>query len=895
LKLLPTLAAALTLLLSALPSVVQAQSVPILDPNKTPYPRASLHDFSNLVPAPAGQRGFMKTQGEHFYWEDGSRARFWGINIANTSLQETDENIEAMIKNFRAAGFNLVRLHHFDERGGIIDLDAKDSRQFFEARVKKLDFWIAKARENGLYVYLDLLDYRKFKDGDGVENAEAIGRSAKPYACFDPRLIELQKEYARKLMREHINQYTGLAYADDPAIVMLEIYDENGLFMRRGLWRSMPQPYAGRFKTLWNDWLRSKYQTTAALRLAWTDDSGKSALFEPEKLEDGTVELPAMTWTPNQVSAADRPYSALARRSDGARFAYDVHRRYFREMKAYLRNEVGVKVPLCVTGRYDDLPDLSSQAAELDFIGCNFYYDHPYWGGGQPQWQLPSYFHNRNPLSDVDETSMAAATGLARVKGKPFVVREWNYCWPNRNRAGGMLEAAAFAALHDVDAMILFVYETSPTARVSYFNVRSDPARWGMAAIGAQMYLGEMIAPAKHKIVVPYGTTDTFTYTKYHNPLYALGWTTRIENDFFDGQTYVADGKTDLIVPPGRSATGRYSNAPVLLYGDLLNKDLSGKVAAQPDFLNEYGLTAKRSPHSTFAYDGMVFDELEVPNSPVALSLNLSSLRQKGLRPIGVNEAENAAHGFVDMARKRVVFGSLDRTQVLRAALDALQLFQDVPNNHANVVHNVFRSDTGEIFRDAASGRLIINTPQVQALSGNLIGVSGFSGGLGVKNARNGALIGVSLDGKPLVRSERYVIKMVTDARNLDEVASRDPRFLKNPEGQWKLTTFGKGPVSTSGKSAPLPLLISLGNKPLFSVFLDGGSWELYVNGNERQFYCDTPGARFTLGTSAKTGVNWQTVSTKGAVTTQTLPHATFPREAALVREAVKTEAVKRN
>ncbi|HEX9997284.1 MAG TPA: hypothetical protein VGB45_09085 [Abditibacterium sp.] len=865
-------------------SPIWAQNAPILDPNKTPYPRASLHDFSNLVPAPAGTKGFLQTKGAHFYWEDGTRARFWGINVANTSLQESDADIEAMVKGFRAAGFNLVRLHHFDERGGIIDLDAPNSRQFVADRLRKLDFWIAKARENGLYLYLDLLDYRRFKDGDGVEAAVEIGRSAKPYAAFDPRLIELQQEYATKLLRDHVNPYTGLSYADDPAIVMLEIYDENGLFMRRGLWRSMPEPYAGRFKTLWNDWLKSKYASTGALRAAWTDNSGKSALFDGEKLEEGTIELPAMTWTPKQVSDADRPYSHIARRSDGARFAADVHRRYFREMKTFLREKVGFRAPLCVTGRYDDLPDLSSQAAELDFIGCNFYYDHPYWGQGTPQWKLPSYFHNRNPLSDVDETSMAAATGLARVKGKPFVVREWNYCWPNKNRAAGMLEAAAFAALHDVDAMILFVYETSKTPRVGYFNVRSDPARWGMAAIGAQIFLGELISPARHKIVVPYGTVDTFTYTKYHNPFYALGWTTRIENDFFEGETYVADGKTDLILPPGRSAVGKYSGAPSLLYGGLLNAGLSGKIASQPSFLKEYKLTARRSPLGSFVYDGLVFDPFEVPKKPVALPLDLKSVRSKGLRPIGVNEAEGAAHGFVDDVRQRLVFGALDRGDVLRAALDALQRFRDVPNNHSNTVQNVFRSDTGQIFRDAASGRLILNAPQIQALCGNLAGVSGIAGGLGVKNARNGALVAVSLDGLPLVSSKRYVIKMVTDARNLDEETGRDPRFLRNPAGQWRLTKFGLGPVSTGGKASPLPLQVSLGGKQLLSVFLDGGLWELYVNGNERQFYCDTPGTRFTFGTQRRIGAKWQVVGRDGAVFSRT-GASVFPQEAALVRQ----------
>ncbi|MBW3635928.1 MAG: hypothetical protein KY445_05600 [Armatimonadetes bacterium] len=841
-----------------------AQPAPILDPNKTPYPRASLHDFSNLVPAPAGAKGFLTTKGEHFYWADGSRAKFWGINVANTSLQESDADIEAMVKNFRAAGFNLVRLHHFDERGGIIDLDAPDSRQFVAARLKKLDFWIAKARENGLYVYLDLLDYRRFKEGDGVANAEAIGRSAKPYAAFDPKLIELQKEYARKLMREHVNSYTGLAYADDPAIVMLEIYDENGLFMRRGLWRSMPEPYATNFKRLWNEWLRSKYPTTSALRAAWTDGSGKSALFARENLENGTVELPAMTWTPNQVSAADRPYSLLARRNDGARFAYDVHRRYFREMKAYLRNDLGVRIPLCVTGRYDDLPDLSSQAAELDFIGCNFYYDHPYWGGGLPQWKLPSYFHNKNPLSDVAETSMAAATGLARVKGKPFVVREWNYCWPNQGRGAGMLEAAAFAAFHDVDAMILFVYETSKTARVGYFNVRSDPARWGMAAIGAQIYLGGLIAPARHKVVVPYGTVDTFTYTKYHNPLYALGWTTRIENDFFEGQTYIADRGTDLIVPPGRSSVGRYAGAPALLYGGVLTKDLSGKSAAQPDFLSSYRLNLRRNNVPVLRYDGLLFDALQAPATPAASVLPLSAVRAISSRPIGVNESANAAHGFVDDAQKRLVFGSLHRDEVLGAALDALRRFGGVPNDPSKVARNAFYSDTRQIFRDAANGRLILNAPQVQALGGNLSGVKGIAGGLGVKNARNGAIVAVSLDGLPLVRSRRYVIKMVTDARNLDEIVVRDPRFIRSPNGQWMLTQFGKGPVSTSGKNTAPPLQIFLAGKPQLSVAMTGGSWEMVVDGDSRRFYCDTPGVKWTFGAPPQSGALWKTVSASG-------------------------------
>jgi hypothetical protein len=554
-----------------------------------------------------------------------------------------------------------------------------------------------------------------------------------------------------------------------------------------------------------------------------------------------------MTWTPNQLTPEDRPYSELPRRNDGARFAYDIHRRFLREMKQYLRQDVGLKVPVSVTGRYDDLPDLRSQAAEMDFIGCNFYYDHPYWGTGAPQWQLPSYYHNLNPLHHVDERSMAAATCLARVKGKPFVVREWNYCWPNRNRSAGMIEAAAYASLHDFDAMILFVYETNPTARVSYFNVRSDPSRWGLTGIGAQIFLKGLVKPSQHKIVVPYNEVDTFTYTKYHQPFYALGWATRIENDFYEGSHYLADSDTDLILPPGRSSVGQYSNAPAVLYTSDLRSDLAGHTQLIPDYLDQYNLEARTADNVTLTYDGLLFDAGQVRDRSLPLALPLERLVTSGYRPIGVNEAGGVANGFLDVRRKRLVFGSLDKDDVLSAALDAMELFNGVPNIHSNSEQNAFRSDTGEIFRDAASGRIVVNTPQFQALCGNLVGVGGLSGGLGLRNARNGTLVALSLDGQPLVTSRRYVIKMVTDAKNADEVTGKDPRFLNSPKGQWKLDVYGKGPVITIGRPVTVPVQISLDDKPVVDVYLEGGSWELYVDGDERHFYCDTPGTRFAL------------------------------------------------
>jgi hypothetical protein len=750
---------------------------PILNPNLALFPRSSLHDFSDLVPAAPANRGFLQSRDGHFFWQDGTRARFWGINVANHTLMVPDEQIVAMVKNFRQAGFNLIRLHHFDERNGIIDMTRNDSQHFIEERLRKIDFWIYQAHLNGISIYIDLLDYRQFKTGDDVPNPDAIGRAARPYAVFDPRLIELQKEYAKVLLT-HVNPYTKLAYVNDPTVVMLEIYDESGLLMRRAVWREMPEPYNTEFRKLWNGWLRERYKSTSALRAAWGD-----ALGADESLENDTVELPLMTWTPQSAPEAQRFYASLPRRNDGARFAVSVHQKYFQEMREYLKS-IGVKIPISVTGRFDDLADMKSISSELDFIGANFYYDHPYWASGKPAWQLPSYFHCENPLQDNDEHSFAAVMGLAKVHNKPLVVREWNYCWPNPGRGAGMLEAASYAAFQDIDAMILFTYETSTTARVSYFNVRSDPARWGLVGIAAQIFLKRLIPPARYKVIIPYSDQDTFTYTSYYQPLYSLGWFARLENDFYDAQ-YQAPDKSTLLVSPGRSLQESMSGAPSVLWRN-------GETSAKPIW---------------------------------------------------------------NMRTKQVQLGMTTSRQALAAGLDALHQFFGAPFDWKVLLDGKFVSDGGRLVRDIKKGTLFINTPQLQAVMGNL-GNEAQIGALKVRGLPQGTLAFLSLDGLPVGQSRRFVLKMVTDASNVDQAVKRDPRFAHRPDGQWMVDVYGNGPVTEGGKTSAQPVEVWRGNQLLVKIYQSGGGFELLMKNGRWQFYSDTRGARFAVYSSNASGKN---------------------------------------
>lgn len=770
-------------------------ALPILDPNLALFPRSSLHDFSDLVPQAPESRGFLQARDGHFFWQDGTRARFWGINVANHTLMVPDSQIVAIIKNFRQAGFNLIRLHHFDERNGIIDMTRSDSQHILEERLRKIDFWIYQAHLNGISIYLDLLDYRQFKNGDDVPNADAIGRAARPYAVFDPRLIELQKEYAKALLT-HVNPYTKLAYVDDPTVVMLEMYDESGLLMRRAVWRSMPAPYNQEFQKLWNQWLLERYKNTSALRAAWGESDGNNVLGPDENLENGSVELPLMTWTPQSVPPAQRFYAALPRRNDGARFAVWVHQKYFQEMRDYLGG-LGVKIPISATGRFDDLADLKSLSSELDFIGANFYYDHPYWATGKPAWQLPSYFHGENPLQDSSEHSFAATLGLAKIHDKPLVVREWNYCWPNPGRGAGMLEAASYADFQDIDAMILFTYETSSTASVSYFNVRSDPTRWGLCGIAAQIFLKQLIPPSRYKVIIPYSDLDTFTYTSYYQPLYSLGWFAQLQNDFYNTQYQAPDGAPSgapsgkfLLVTPGRNEEESVNGAPVVLWQQ-------GEISSKPVW---------------------------------------------------------------KMQQKQVQLGTTTSRQALATSLDALQQFFEAPFSSKVLLSGRFVSDGGRLVRDERRGTQFINTPQVQAVMGNLGGDAQI-GALKVHGLPNGVLVMLSLDGLPIGQSQHFVLKMVSDARNVDQAVERDPRFLHLPDGQWMVQTYGKGPVTSGGHQVAQPLEVWRGNQLLVKIYQRGGSFELLMKKGQWQFFSDTPQTRFAVYGSA---VNGKTPAARG-------------------------------
>ncbi len=395
-------------------------------------------DVSSLNHKPAGKHGFVTAKGGKFILADtGEEIRFWGTCFsagANFPSHEQSEKIAARLAKF---GINMVRPHHADapwaERH-FFPKSVDNTRVFDEENLDRFDYLVHCLKQEGIYLYLDQLVHRRFKTGDGVDAVSDLPAAAKPYSNFDPKLIELQKEFSKNIW-EHVNPYTKLAYKDDPAVALMEFANENDMFTQK----VTLEPYRTR--------LEARYRT-------WASEKGIS-------LPDGDVDF-AVTTDPMM------------------RFFIDVQKGFYDEMEQYLRENVGVRVPM--TGS-----NWSRNAALLLALrDCDFTDSHAYWQHPGKDGTI-----GNRPMVGSSRTIMDSL-GFQSVPGKPFFVSEWDEPWPNEWRAELPVWMAAVAAFQGWNGLTVYTYRHSVRLPINSitgaFETFNDPARFGLFPHAALAY-----------------------------------------------------------------------------------------------------------------------------------------------------------------------------------------------------------------------------------------------------------------------------------------------------------------------------------------------------------------------------------------------------------------------
>lgn len=144
---------------------------------------------------------------------------------------------------------------------------------------------------------------------------------------------------------------------------------------------------------------------------------------------------------------------------------------FFREMRSFIKDEVGSDIPLTnMNGGGSYFCQEETRAELFDYVDWHFYYDHPRFPENA-KWQngvkLPFMTGNRRVFAER-ESSMDWM--WARVWGKPYVITEFNWCAPSLYRSWAGVVLGATAALQDWDGMWRYLWSHDHTRSLNPGN-----------------------------------------------------------------------------------------------------------------------------------------------------------------------------------------------------------------------------------------------------------------------------------------------------------------------------------------------------------------------------------------------------------------------------------------
>lgn len=601
-------------------------------------PNVGVWDFSHLLDAPAGKHGFVHAKDSHLYFEDGTRARFLGFNVAARSNTPDHETADKLAARFASMGVNVIRLHAADapisdepdswascREAPLLDYEKGNSRSFNPVGLDRFDYFVAKLKEKGIYLHIDLVVARDFVAGDELDYPGDAGTCLKRYPMYNKRLIALQKEYARELLC-HVNPYTGLALKDDPAVITVQINNEESAIKgsMENDWREEMKPYQAEVRQAFGHFLLKKYQTREALQNAWTYE-GICALGDEEDPSEGTVRvIPGSFYQPeNDPTANWNQEEGPARYADFMEFGIQTNRHFYQMMYRYLRN-LGVKVPINTSNLICGAADVYGHI-DGDVMENNTYFNHPMLPCKNNTYSVsgPLAYVAVDPLTVQQGigsmgTTLLSLASVAIVAGKPFMISEWNDYGTHPFHSTSFVHTVAYACLNDWDGLILYNHHTSekwddqPADEIlNIFDAYNDPAlicQWGFMA---SIFLKGLVSPAKHIAEVVYTQNDLLTLPTHHSmPTTLLPYIMEMRNVFMEkGEKY--HGNADVVLNAGFTNTGDLSAARHGVYYSWCPWQDAMRRYAEDDRLAKAAEGTKEiQPHVHLGKQSLVIDDI---------------------------------------------------------------------------------------------------------------------------------------------------------------------------------------------------------------------------------------------------------------------------------------------
>lgn len=488
-------------------------------------------NLSFLLDKPAGKDGFITIIDGHFINPSGKRFKMWGGNLTGPACFPDKKDAPLIAAYLARFGINTVRLHFMDSNGrqdkSLFNYGLNTTRELFPAQLDKLDYFISELKKAGIYCDINLNVGRTFRKGDGVPEYEYLG-FAKAVTLFDDHIIELQKEYAKQLLT-HVNPYTGNAYINEPAVVIVEIVNENSLVEAwfdgrlqgknitsvNATWSDIPPYYGKELTEKFNVWLKENVSPADIV------------LIEKEAGVKTGEEIPRLS--PKEFNSA----SELRFHAE-ADFIINTERDFYSGMYHYLKNDLSVKSMIVANSDHNHSKSgyaLLSNTSLSDVVDGHVYWQHPGTRVDEKTGKQYPWIEN-TPMVNNPGVSTVVQLSRSAVEGKPYIISETNHPFPNEYACEGIPILGAYALLQDWDG--IFFHEL---ANVNFnlwnsnysgnFCMGLDPVKMPFIAASSLMFLRNDLKPAETCVYRGYSENDIIEgirETSDHNPYFTKGF-----------------------------------------------------------------------------------------------------------------------------------------------------------------------------------------------------------------------------------------------------------------------------------------------------------------------------------------------------------------------------------
>ena len=408
----------------------------------------ALLDLRYLNEKFAGEHGFIRRDGLNFTLGNGQSVRFWGVNVSSNNTGQSHESVDYLARRLAKLGVNIVRYH-----SPIYD-DREDPANVNPEALDNLFYLVNSLKQEGIYTQLSFYFplWFNIKSHYGIPGYDTI-QNKRPFALltFDSRMQQIYKSWARQLLNT-VNPYTGITLAEDPAIAIIEIINEDSYFFWTFKKDNIPEVHWQKLEIIYGQWLSKRYGSLEKAFSAWGN-----ARHNDDDVATGRAGLYEAWYMTTDGSISGGP-DKIRRISDQVRFLTQHQREFYASIVKYFKEDLGVVSLISPSNWHvSDGPMLDALERYTytagDAIDRHGYFSGKHEGDGA----------NHSVRVGHTFKSLAAVTVPERlpiqvfqIDDYPHIISEIGWSNPNRYRADSTFLSSAYFSLQGMDGMFFF-------------------------------------------------------------------------------------------------------------------------------------------------------------------------------------------------------------------------------------------------------------------------------------------------------------------------------------------------------------------------------------------------------------------------------------------------------